>query len=91
MLQCLSVLVENRAGVLTRVTSLFARRGFNIESLAVGTTQNPAVSRITITLPGDSELVRQLKAAVVQHPGVADLIKLRDDLEREYLTLAIRR
>ncbi len=60
MLQSLSVLVENRSGVLTRVTNLFARRGFNIESLAVGTTQNPAISRISITVDGDQRLVDQI-------------------------------
>ena len=60
MLQILSVLVENRAGVLNRFTSLFARRGFNIDSLAVGTTQNPAISRITISLAGDDEKVRPI-------------------------------
>ena len=70
MLQNLSVLVENRAGVLTRVTSLFARRGFNIESLAVGTTQNPAISRITITLHGDDELVRQITRQLHKLPDV---------------------
>lgn len=60
MLRSLSVLVENRAGVLTRVTSLFARRGYNIESLAVGTTQDPVISRITITMQGDDSLMRQI-------------------------------
>ena len=48
MQHTLSVLVENKPGVLTRVTSLFARRGFNIDSLAVGTTEDPTLSRITI-------------------------------------------
>lgn len=70
MLQCLSVLVENRAGVLTRVTSLFARRGYNIESLAVGTTQNPAISRITISLQGDNDLVDQITKQLHKLPDV---------------------
>jgi acetolactate synthase I/III small subunit len=77
MLHSLAVLVENRAGVLTRVTSLFARRGFNIESLAVGTTQNPAISRITITLLGDEDLVRQI---------IKQLHKLPDVLMVRHLT-----
>lgn len=75
MLRSLSVLVENRAGVLTRVTSLFARRGFNIESLAVGTTQDPAISRITITLQGDDELMRQITRQLHKVP---DVLMVRD-------------
>lgn len=70
MLQSLAVLVENRAGVLTRVTSLFARRGYNIESLAVGTTQDQAISRITITVSGDDELVRQITRQLHKLPDV---------------------
>jgi acetolactate synthase-1/3 small subunit len=46
----LSVLVENKPGVLTRISGLFARRGFNIDTLAVGPTEDPTISRITITL-----------------------------------------
>ena len=70
MLQSLAVLVENRAGVLGRVTSLFARRGFNIESLAVGTTQDPAISRITITLEGDDELISQIIRQLHKLPDI---------------------
>ena len=51
----LSVLVENSAGVLSQVSRLFSRKGYNIESLAVGTTDDPAVSRITIEVMGDAE------------------------------------
>ncbi|HPS81004.1 MAG TPA: acetolactate synthase small subunit, partial [Candidatus Limiplasma sp.] len=53
----LSLLVNNESGVLTRISGLFARRGFNIDSLSVGETQNPRVSRITIQAAGD-EYVR---------------------------------
>ena len=49
----LSVLVENRPGVLTRVAGLFARRGFNIHSLAVGPTEHPEVSRMTVVVDVD--------------------------------------
>ncbi|CAA9506029.1 MAG: Acetolactate synthase small subunit, partial [uncultured Solirubrobacteraceae bacterium] len=48
----LSILVENRPGVLTRITGLFARRGFNIDTLSVGPTDDLRISRITITLDG---------------------------------------
>lgn len=53
MKHTISVLVENHAGVLSRVSGLFSRRGFNIDSLAVGETDDPAMSRITIVADGD--------------------------------------
>jgi acetolactate synthase-1/3 small subunit len=56
----LSVLVENRAGVLARTAGLFARRGFNIESLAVGETDDPTVSRMTIVAEGDERVLEQV-------------------------------
>lgn len=57
----MSVLVENHAGVLSRVAGLFARRGFNIDSLAVGVTEDPAISRMTIVVDGDEYVVEQLE------------------------------
>ncbi len=92
MLQCLSVLVENRAGVLTRVTSLFARRGYNIESLAVGTTQNPAISRITISLQGDDELVDQITKQLHKLPDVLLVRHLTqsDHFTRQLVFLKVR-
>ena len=56
----LSVLVENAAGVLSQVSRLFSRKGYNIESLAVGTTDDPAVSRITIELLADQMSTEQI-------------------------------
>ena len=56
----LSVLVENSSGVLSQVSRLFSRKGYNIESLAVGTTDDPAESRITIEVMGDSAMMEQL-------------------------------
>jgi len=55
----ISALVENRAGVLARVSGLFARRGFNIDSLAVGETDDPHISRITIVVDGDDYIADQ--------------------------------
>ena len=52
-----SVLVENRAGVLSRITGLFSRRAFNIESLAVGVTEDPTFSRVTIVVEGNENLL----------------------------------
>ena len=60
MRHILSVLVSNKAGVLSRVTGLISRRGFNIESLAVGPTQDREVSRITIVVLGDDAHIEQL-------------------------------
>jgi acetolactate synthase I/III small subunit len=61
MKHTLSVLVENHAGVLSRVAGLFSRRGFNIDSLAVGPTQNPKISRMTIVVDGDEYIVEQVE------------------------------
>ena len=58
--QTISVLVENQAGVLNHITSLFSRRAFNIESLAVGVTDDPAVSRITIIVESGNSVVEQV-------------------------------
>ncbi|MGE5328945.1 MAG: acetolactate synthase small subunit [Deltaproteobacteria bacterium] len=76
----LSVLVENHAGVLSRVSGLFSRRGFNIESLAVGITEDPAVSRMTIMVDGDDYLVEQISK---QLNKLIDIIKVRQLDEKE--------
>jgi len=55
-----SVLVANRSGVLARIASLFSRRGYNIDSLSVGTTEDPTVSRITIVVEGDDQVLEQV-------------------------------
>ncbi len=60
MKQVIAVLVQNTPGVLARVAGLFARRGFNIESLAVGVTDDPAISRMTITFEGDARVQEQV-------------------------------
>jgi len=56
-----SVLVENKAGVLSQISGLFARRGFNIDSLAVGETENPEISNMTIVSTGDERTVDQVE------------------------------
>lgn len=60
MKHTISVLVEDEAGVLTRIAGLFARRGFNIESLAVGPAETSGISRITMVVPGDEDTIEQL-------------------------------
>lgn len=57
----ISVLVENHFGVLSKVSGLFSRRGFNIDSLAVGITEDPRISRITIVVNGDEYIVEQVE------------------------------
>jgi len=76
----LSVLVENKAGVLSRVTGLFSRRGFNIESLAVGPCEETGMSRITIVVIGDDALVEQV---MKQLNKLIDVIKVTDLTENE--------
>lgn len=56
----IAILVDNKSGVLTRISSMFTRRGFNIDSLTVGTTEDPRYSRITISARGDLALRKQL-------------------------------
>ncbi len=58
--QCMVLLVENNAGVLARVSSLFMQRGFNIDSLTVSSTENPKISRITIMTTGDQKAFNQI-------------------------------
>ena len=71
----LSLLVENKPGVLARIAGLFARRGFNIDSLAVGPTQDPAVSRVTLTVDGASHPIDQVTK---QLHKLVNVIKIRD-------------
>lgn len=92
MLQSLSILVENRAGVLNRVASLFARRGYNIESLTVGTTQDPVISRITITLSGSDEQVDQIIRQLHKLPDILMVRHLSPDgsFSRELVFIKVR-
>jgi len=76
----LSILVENRAGVLSRVTGLFSRRGFNIESLAVGTCEESGMSRITIVCIGDDAQIEQV---MKQLNKLIDVIKVSDLTDNE--------
>lgn len=74
----ISILVENHAGVLSRVSGLFSRRSFNIDSLAVGVTDNPAVSRITIVANGDEDTVEQIQKQLLKLMDVLCLKRLCD-------------
>ena len=71
----LSVLVEDESGVLSRISGLFARRGFNIESLAVGPAEQSGISRITMVLPGDSRTIEQLTKQLYK---LVNVLKVQD-------------
>jgi acetolactate synthase-1/3 small subunit len=74
-LHTISVLVENRPGVLSRVSHVFARRGFNLESLAVSRTEDHTVSRITLVVAGDDEAFKQIGNQILK---LIDVIKVID-------------
>ena len=87
----LSVLVENYAGVLSRVAGLFSRRSFNIDSLAVGVTENPEVSRITIVVEGDDYAVEQVTKQLNKLINVITVKKLEsgDSVQRELALIKV--
>ncbi len=74
MKHTISVLVENHAGVLSKISGLFSRRGFNIDSLAVGVTEDAGISRMTIVVDGDDYLVEQMEK---QLNKLIDVIKVK--------------
>ncbi|MCI8336406.1 MAG: acetolactate synthase small subunit [Peptococcaceae bacterium] len=82
MQHTLSVLVQNHAGVLSRVSGLFSRRGYNIESLAVGTTENEAISRMTIVVEGDNYVVEQVSKQLYK---LVEVLKVSDITEEKYV------
>lgn len=82
MRHTLTVTVENNPGVLTRVAGLFSRRGFNIDSLAVGRTENPRISRMTIIVEGDDQVVEQVAK---QLHKLVDVIKISDITRNPYV------
>lgn len=82
MKQTISVLVENKPGVLSKVVGLFSRRGYNIESLAVGETADKTVSLITIVVEKDEYIIEQI---VKQLNKLIDVIKVREYNEGEYI------
>jgi acetolactate synthase I/III small subunit len=92
MKHTLSVLVENRPGVLTRVAGLFARRGFNIDSLVVAETEDPAVSRMTITVDEQDQPVEQVSKQLHKLINVIKITELDPDesVEREMLLIKVR-
>jgi acetolactate synthase I/III small subunit len=88
----LSVLVENKPGVLARVAGLFSRRGFNIESLAVGPTENPEVSRMTIVVAVEDLPLEQVTKQLNKLVNVIKIVELDPStaVQRELLLVKVR-
>ena len=91
MKHTLSVLVEDESGVLTRIAGLFARRSFNIDSLAVGPTEKVGVSRITMVVPSDHRTIEQLTNQLYK---LVNILKVQDitylpSVERELMLIKI--
>lgn len=82
MKHIISVLVENKFGVLTRVAGLFSARGFNIDSLAVGETEDHSISRMTIVVSGDDRILEQVTK---QLHKLIDVIKVQDLTKDEFI------
>ena len=91
MKHTLSVLVEDESGVLTRIAGLFARRSFNIDSLAVGPTEKDGISRITMVVPSDHRTIEQLTNQLYK---LVNILKVQDitylpSVERELMLMKI--
>ncbi len=88
----LSVLVENRPGVLARIAGLFARRGFNIESLAVGPTEIPEISRMTVVVDVDTVILEQVTKQLNKLIEVIKVIELipSSAVQRELVLIKVR-
>ena len=88
----LSVLVENKPGVLARVASLFSRRGFNIDSLAVGPTEHPEISRMTIVVNVEELPLEQVTKQLNKLVNVIKIVELDPDasVQRELLLVKVK-
>ena len=88
----ISVLVENNAGVLSRIAGLFSRRSYNIESLSVGPTQKSGVSRMTICVCGDEQILEQIKKQLNKLIEVIKVVELEEgqSVYRELVMLKVR-
>ena len=87
----IAVIVENKSGVLTRIAGLFSRRSFNIDSLSVGTTDNPEYSRMTITVQGDRDVLEQVIKQLSKLINVIRVTELdpSESLERELAVIKV--
>lgn len=88
----LAVTVENKPGVLTRVATLFRRRGYNIDSLTVGTTENPDISRMTIVVEGDDRIIEQVTKQLYKLVDVIKIVDVTEEraVERELVLVKVK-
>ena len=88
----LSVLVENKPGVLARIAALFSRRGFNIDSLAVGPTEHPSVSRMTVVVDVEDQPLEQVTKQLNKLVNVIKIVELDagQSVQRELLLLKVK-
>ncbi len=82
MRHIISVLVENQFGVLSRIAGMFSSRGYNIDSLAVGETMDPSISRITVATHGDDQIIEQI---IKQLRKLIDVIRVQDLTEESHV------
>lgn len=75
----ISALVENRSGVLSRISGLFSRRGYNIDSLSVGETDDPTISRMTIVTRADRQMQEQIKKQLNKLVDVIKIVELKEE------------
>ena len=87
----LSILVDNTAGVLSRVSGLFSRRGYNIDSLTVGETQDPAISRMTVMVHGDDQILEQIRKQLQKLEDVIEIKELEsgESVTRELILVKV--
>ena len=87
----LSLLVDNTSGVLSRIAGLFSRRAYNIDSLTVGVTANPKISRMTIVSRGDNQILGQIEAQLQKQEDVRDIKVLTPDssVSRELILVKV--
>ncbi len=90
--QVLSILVENTSGVLSRVSGLFSRRGYNVDSITAGVTADPRYTRMTIVTSGDELILEQIEKQLAKLEDVIDIKKLRDgeSVCRELILVKVR-
>lgn len=91
MKHVISVIVENKPGVLMRAAGMFSRRGYNIESLTVGVTENPELSRMTIVVDGDEDILEQIEKQLYKLIDVVKVIDLPKDnsVRRELIMIKV--
>ena len=87
----LSILVDDTAGVLSRVSGMFSRRGYNIDSLTVGETETPGISRMTVVANGDEQILDQIKKQLAKLEDVKTIVELADgeSVRRELILVKV--